>query len=62
MSDMHECITGTDGLYNPLLFGIVNASAVDLELGVWLGPPLDSGDGFGACSECVCECWFQFYQ
>ena len=58
VSDLHECLTGTDGLYNPLLVGTVNdtkdlaASAVDLEPGMGLGLPLDSGNDFGVvCSE-----------
>ena len=54
MSVMHDCLTGIDGLYNPLLLGAVNdtedlaASAIDFALGMWLNPLLDSGNGFGA--------------
>ena len=58
VSDMHECTSGTDGLYNPLPLGTVSdtedlvASAVELKPMVCLGPPLESGDDFGAvCSE-----------
>ena len=54
MSGMHDCLTGIDGLYNPLLLGAVNdteglaASAMDFAHGMWLDPLLDSGDGFVA--------------
>ena len=58
MLEIHDCLTGADCLYNQLLLGTVNdtedlaGSAVDLELGAWLGPPLGSEDGYGtACSE-----------
>ena len=58
VSVMHNCLTGTDGLYNPLLLGAVNnvedlaASVTDFATGVWLNPQLDSGYGFGPmCSE-----------
>ena len=53
-SVMYDCLTGSDGLYNPLLLGAVNnteglaASAMDFVPGVWLNPLLDSGNGFGA--------------
>ena len=51
---MHDCLTGIDGLYNPLLLGAVNdsedlaASAMDFAPGMWLNPLPDSGNGFGA--------------
>ena len=49
---MHGCLTGIDGLYNPLLLGAVNdtrdlaASAMNSAPGMWLNPSLDSGNGF----------------
>ena len=60
---MHDCFTGTNGLYNPLLLGVVNdvedlaASAIDLAPSVWLDPLLDSVHGFGGdvFLKCVCE-------
>ena len=55
---MHDCLTGTDVLYKPLLLGVVNgvkdlaASAMEFAPGVWLTPLFDSGNVFGAvCSE-----------
>ena len=54
MPVMHDCLTGIDGLYNPLLLGAVNdsedlaASAMDFAPGMWLNPLPDSGNGFGA--------------
>ena len=54
VSIMHDCLTGVDGLYNPLLLGAVNdtedlaASAMDSACGMWLNPLLDSGIGFKA--------------
>jgi len=58
MSVRYACLTGTDGLFNPLLLGAVNdvedltLSGMDFVPDVWLNPLLDSGDGFGAeCSE-----------
>ena len=53
MSIMHDCLTGIDGLYNPLLLGAVNdtedlaASATDLAPGMWSNPLPDSANGFG---------------
>ena len=49
-----DCLTGIDGLYNPLLLGAVNdsenlaASAMDFAPGIWLNPLPDSGNDFGA--------------
>ena len=54
VSVMHDCLTGIDGLYNPLLLGAVNnpedlaASAMEVSPGMWLNPLPDSGNGFGA--------------
>ena len=54
VSVMLDCLTGSDGLYNPLLLGTVNdiknwaASAMDFAPGMWLKPLLDSGNGFGS--------------
>ena len=54
MSFMHDCLTGIDGLYNPLLLGAVSnsedlaASAMDLSPGMWLNPLPGSGNSFGA--------------
>ena len=51
---MHDCLTGSDGLYNPLLLGTVSdsedlaASAMDFAPGMWLNPLPDSGNSFGA--------------
>ena len=51
---MHDCLTGIDGLYNPLLLGAVNdsedlaVSAMDFATGMWLNPLPDSGNDFGA--------------
>ena len=51
---MHYCLTGIDGLYNPLLLGAVKdtedltASAMDFAPGMGLNPLLDSWNGFGA--------------
>ena len=48
VSVMHDCLTGTDGLYNPLLLGAMNntehlaASVMDFAPGMWLNPMLDS--------------------
>ena len=52
VSVMHDCLTGIDGLYNPLLHGAVNdsedlaASAMEFAPGMWLNPLPDSGNGF----------------
>ena len=54
VSVMHDCLTGIDGLYNPLQLGGGNdtkylaASAMNFAPGMWLNPLLDSGNGFGA--------------
>ena len=54
VSGMHDCLTGIDGLYNPLLLGAVNdteglaASTMNFAPGMWLDPLLDSGNGFVA--------------
>ena len=54
VSVLHDCLTGIDGLHNPLLLGAVNeskdlaASAMDVAPGIWLNPLLDSGNDFGA--------------
>ena len=54
VSVMHNCLTGSDGLYNPLLLGAISdfedlaASAMDFAPGMWLNPLPDSGNGFGA--------------
>ena len=54
VSVMHNCLTGIDDLYNPLLLGAVNdsedlaASAMDFAPGMWLNPLPDSGNGFGS--------------
>ena len=54
VSVMHDCPTGTDGLYNPLLLGAVNdtedltASAKEFAPAMWLNPLLDPGKRFGA--------------
>ena len=54
MSVMHDGLTGSDGLYNPLLLAAVNdtedlaTSAMDFSPGMWLNPLPDSGNGFGA--------------
>ena len=54
VSIMHGCRTGIDGLYNPLLLGVVDdsknlaASAMDFAPGMWLNPLPASGSGFGA--------------
>ena len=60
VSVMHDCLTGIDGLYNPLLLGVVNdsedlaASAIDFAPGMWLNPRPKSGNIFGAViSECA---------
>ena len=51
---MHDCLTGTVGLYNSLQIGAVNdaedlaASAMHFVPGMWLNPLLDSGNGFWA--------------
>ena len=64
---MHDCLTGTEGLYNPLLLGAVNnsedlaASAMDFAPGVWLSPLPDSGNGFGTViseSAFAADYWF----
>ena len=54
---IHECLTGTDDLYNPLLLGVVNdveglaASSMELAPHVWFNMEIDSGNGFGVvCS------------
>ena len=54
VSVMHNCLAGSDGLYNPLLLGAANvtkdlaASAMDFAPGMWLKPLLDFGNDFGA--------------
>ena len=54
VSVMHDCLSGIDGLYNPLLLGAVNdsedlaVSAMDFATSMWLNPLPDSGNGFGA--------------
>ena len=54
VSVMHDCLTGSDGPYNPLLLGAVNdtkdlaTSAMDFPPGMWLNPLPDSGNVFGA--------------
>ena len=54
VSVMHDCLTGSDGLYNLLLLGAVNnsedlaASAMGFAPGLWLNPLPDSGNGFWA--------------
>ena len=54
MSVMHDGLTGSDGLYNPLLLGDVSdsedlaPSAMDFAPGLWLNPLPDSENGFGA--------------
>ena len=54
VSVMHDCLTGIDGLYNPLLLGVVNdsedlaTSAMNFAPGMWSNPLPDSGNGFGA--------------
>ena len=54
MSVMHDCLTGSDGLYNPLLLGAVNdtkdlaTSAMYFSSGMWLNPLSDSGNVFRA--------------
>ena len=51
VSTIHDCLTRTDGQYNPLLLGPVKgagdlvASAMDFAPGVWLNPQLDPGNG-----------------
>ena len=51
---IHDCLTGIDGLYKPLLLGTVNdteklaASTTIFDRGTWLDLPLDSRNGFGA--------------
>ena len=41
VSVMHDCLTRIDGLYNPLLLGVVNdsedlaVSAIDFSPGMW---------------------------
>ena len=69
VSDMHECLTGTVGLHNSLMFSTVNdtedvvAGVMDLELGVWLGSLPVSGMILGRCGlrvRILCECGFRF--
>ena len=54
VSIMHDCFTGSDGLYNPLLLDAVNdtddlaTSAMDFSPGMWLNPLPDSRIVFGA--------------
>ena len=54
VSVMHDCLTGIDGLYNPLLLGAVNdsedlaVSAMDFATSMGLNPLPDSGNGFEA--------------
>ena len=55
VSVRHNCLTGIDGLYNPLLLGAVNdtedlaTSTIHFAPGnMWLNPLLDSGNGYGA--------------
>lgn len=45
MSVMHDCLNGTDDLYNPLLLGVVNGVVNDVE------DPAGECDGF--CFRCV---------
>ena len=52
---MYDCLTGIDGLYNPLLLGVVKdaeelaASMMDFTSGsMWLNPLPDSGKGLEA--------------
>ena len=51
---MHDCLTGSDGIYDPLLLDAVNniedlaASAIDFTPAMWLIPLLDCGNEFGA--------------
>ena len=53
VSVMHDCLTGIDGLYNPLLLGAVNdsedlaVSAMDFATSMWLNPLPDFGNGLG---------------
>ena len=53
VSVMHDCLTGIDGLYNPLLLSAVNdteglaAGAAGFAPSMQLNPVLDSGDRFG---------------
>ena len=51
----HDCLTGIDGLYNPLLLGAVNdtedlaTSTIHFAPGImWLNPLLDSENDFEA--------------
>ena len=52
VSVVHDCLTRIDGLYNSLLLGAVNdtgdlaASAMEFAPGMWLNPPIDSGNSF----------------
>ena len=51
---MHDCLTGIDALYNPLLLGAVNdsedlaANTMNFAPSMWFNPLSDSGNGFGA--------------
>lgn len=55
VSIMHCCLSGTDGMYNPLLVGAVNdvdnpaAGAMDCAPGVWLNPQRGSGNCLVRC-------------
>ena len=56
MSEIHDCRTRTDGVYNPWMIGRVNdvedlaARAIDFAPCVWLNPLFYSGNDFGAVS------------
>lgn len=59
--ETHGCLTGTDGLYNPLLLSAVNnsedlvVSVTDFVPGMLLDPLLDIGNGGGAmCFKSAC--------
>ena len=60
-SSRNDCLTGSDGLYNPLLLGAVNdtedlvRNAMDFSPGMWLNPVPDSGSVSGAV---ICESAF----
>ena len=54
VSVMHDCLAGSDGMYNRLLLDAVNdiedlaTSAIDFTPGMWLIPLLDCGNEVGA--------------
>ena len=60
-SSGNDCLTGSDGLYNPLLLGAVNdtedlaISSMDFSPGMWLNPLPDSENVPGAV---ICESAF----